>query len=91
MMLLSSVPTYCSPCASAGPHMDMQPEDHAMHIDFESLRNVQLITINAEVLVIVAGSHMNMHSQQHEMHSGFEYLRCVQLISINDAAGKHLR
>ena len=62
----------------------MQPQQHVMHIDFESLRYVQLISIDAQVLVIVAGSLKNMQPQQHAMHIVFESLRgCVQLISID--------
>ena len=43
-----------------GPHMDLQPEQHVLHSDFES---TQRISIYEQVLVIVAGPHMDMQPE----------------------------
>ena len=72
--------------------LDLQPEQHVLHTDFES---TQRISIDTQVLVIVASPHMDVQPQQHAMHIDVESLCNVQLIFMNAqvlviVAGPHM-
>ena len=51
-----------------------------LHINFEF---AQLISVDAQVRVMVAGPHMDAQLEQHVMHIDFESLRYVHVISID--------